>query len=120
MARLILGDLPDRIRQGGQAPPKGRDTHQAGHAEAAAPAASALPEAGQVAEFVAHVNSNLFHCADCIWIRSAAPQHLIVLASPAEAQRQNYKPCRTCTPDQRQASAKARLQPERQLARQGR
>jgi flagellar biosynthesis protein FlhF len=106
VARLVLGQSLAPARQPLASPAPVAAT-------AATPAVVPVPKApgralGEAAaptsgRFVALANSNLFHCTDCIWIQNTPSQHLIVLASPDEARRQMYRPCRTCNPEQRRA-----------------
>jgi flagellar biosynthesis protein FlhF len=49
--------------------------------------------------FVANRNSDLYHRADCKWVRKIKRDHLVQFASPAEAESRNFLACRNCSPD---------------------
>jgi flagellar biosynthesis protein FlhF len=48
---------------------------------------------------VANRNSDLYHRADCKWVRKIKRGHLVQFASPAEAESRNFLACRDCSPD---------------------
>ena len=49
--------------------------------------------------FVANKNSDVYHCTDCKWSARIKDDNIIQFNSPAEAEAQNFLPCRSCKPD---------------------
>jgi len=50
------------------------------------------------AEFWASKQSNKYHYPECQWAQKIKPTNLIIFASPEEAQRSGYVPCKVCSP----------------------
>lgn len=74
------------------------------HAERRAPGAQPLGTPGVAVpatpvRFVANRNSDLYHRADCKWVRKIKRDHLVQFASPTEAESRNFLACRNCSPD---------------------
>lgn len=52
--------------------------------------------------YVANKNSDVYHCTDCKWSARIKADNIIQFNSTAEAEAQNFLPCRSCKPDRRQ------------------
>jgi hypothetical protein len=50
------------------------------------------------AEFWASKKSNKYHYPTCIWAQKIKPANLIKFASPEEAVKTGYVPCKVCNP----------------------
>ena len=50
------------------------------------------------AEFWASKKSNKYHYPTCIWAQKIKPTNLIIFASPEEAVKAGYVPCKVCRP----------------------
>lgn len=49
--------------------------------------------------YLANVNSDIFHRPDCKWTLRIKPANCIAFASVSEARAKGFNPCRTCAPD---------------------
>jgi hypothetical protein len=70
----------------------------ASEANSGAGPAPAGTNAPQRASLVANGSSELYHRADCKWVRKIKPEHLIHFASAAEAESRQFVACRNCRP----------------------
>jgi len=61
------------------------------------PPRAEAPEPESV-RLVANGNSELYHRADCKWVRKIKPEHLIHFHTAAEAESRQFVPCRNCRP----------------------
>ena len=64
--------------------------------------------------FVANKNSDVYHLPDCKWAKKIKPGNIIKFSGAAEAEAQNYLPCRSCNPDRGQQGPGRESQAEKQ------
>lgn len=49
-------------------------------------------------KYVGSVNSDKYHYQDCRWAQNIKPGNLITFTDEKDAQKQGYRPCKTCHP----------------------
>jgi methylphosphotriester-DNA--protein-cysteine methyltransferase len=55
-------------------------------------------------EFYGSRQSNKYHYPGCIWARKIKPSNLVIFASPEQALKAGYKPCKVCAPPLKSAA----------------
>ena len=49
-------------------------------------------------QFVGSINSDIYHCPDCIWAHKIKPNNEIWFKDAEETRNYGYRPCRVCNP----------------------